>query len=707
MEVTARLVYSLTSIRSSKRIMNCSRILLFILLCSLCAPAFGQRTSAVRAVGRAQQKQIMIRWGVTNAQAWKQSNTYGFNVTRFTVIRNKTMLTTPEQKNLGVFKPAAVQSWAGPANTDEYAAIIAQALYGESFEVTGDSQGIMSSVGQSQEAEQRFTLSLYAADRSFDAAVLAGWGLVDRDVKANEKYLYRITSAVPTTKLAIDSTGVFIGLEDYQPLPAVNDVNVLFTDKSAMLTWDYDRLKDHYNAFFVERSSDGTNFYRVTEKPVANISEQKNRKSGARVHYMDTVGMNNIKYYYRIVGVTAFGELGPASPVVSGISKKLLAYVPHITRSVMNDAGALNVEWEFEQAGNGLIKGFTLNQAQRESGPYFPVVNNIDPSKRSVQYSKLFETNYFTLTANAVEGESRTSMPVLVQPVDSIPPAPPTGLKVVIDSAGVARVTWTANTEKDIFGYKVFRAYVKDAELTPLTDSVFFGTAYTDTVSMRMTNRTIYYAVTALDRRYNQSAFSPRTLAMKPDVVPPSSPVFKRCELVDYAVKLTWADSYDSDVAAHILYRKADNEQNFKPVKQFKSKTSGEYVDNEVTRGHSYTYTIVSKDSSNLESAPAHPVSIKLPSDPDALMVKTFNVYIDRKKHAIELFWTDNLKNVEEYHLFRKKKGEPVTLWKIVKAGEKGFIDEGPAINTEYTYGIRVVTKTGEMSRMKWVVANY
>ncbi len=397
------------------------KIIFFLLGWSLCIPSLAQRTAAVRAVGRAQPRQIMIRWGVTNSQAWKHSNRYGFEVTRYTVARNKTMLTTPEQKSLGVFKPAPQASWITLVNSNEYAAVIAQAIYGESFDVSGgDNQGILSSVNKAQEMEQRFTLSLYAADRSFDAAMLAGWGLVDTDIKANEKYLYRISSAVPTSILAIDSTGVFIGLEDYQPLPVVSDVAVLFTNKTAMLSWDYDGLKDYYNAYLIERSSDGTNFYRVTDKPVAQISEQTNKNIPARVHYIDTVGMLNVKYYYRIVGVTPFGETSPPSAVVSGVSRKLLVYVPHINRAAVNDAGSLDVEWEFEGAGNTLIKGFTLNQAQTEGGPFYPVVKNIQPSKRSLRYDKLFETNYFTITAEVLEGESRTSMPVLVQPTDSI-----------------------------------------------------------------------------------------------------------------------------------------------------------------------------------------------------------------------------------------------------------------------------------------------
>lgn len=676
--------------------------LFIVVLCLFASPAYAQLASRVQAVGRAQQRQIMIRWGVNNASAWKISNQYGFEVSRYTVIRDQVMLAKPERKDLGVFKPAPLEQWRTPVEQNEYAAIIAQALYGETFDVSGAGEsGILATVNKAQEAEQRFVLSLYAADRNFDAAVLAGWGLVDTDVKPNEKYLYRIVPAAPPKKLPIDSAAVFIGLADYKPLPAVADIHALFNDRIAVVDWDYAKLKDYYNAYIIERSSDGNNFYSVTPRPIMNMN------GDARIRYADTLGLYDVKYYYRVAGVTPFGETGPPSTVVSGVGHQPLTHVPHILRAILRDDGGMLLEWEFEATANTLLAGFTLNQSETEKGPYVPVVKNIDPQKRGIVYDKLFPTNYFTLTATTPSGESQTSMPVLVQPLDSLPPAAPQGLRVVVDSAGVVRLSWQANTEKDLGGYKVFRSYSRNAELTPLTDSVVYTNTFTDTVSMRLMNRKLFYSITALDKRYNQSAFSPLTLAMKPDVVKPSAPVFTKYEVVDHTVRLRWADSHDSDVASHALYARADAETKWRLIRQFGPKTPGEYVDTEAQRGHRYAYTLISKDSSGLESDPASPIQLKVAGDPDDITVSQFNAYVDRDKHYVELFWRDAVKNVEEYQLYKQKKGGPVTLWKIVKGTEKRLADEDLSINTEYTYGIRIVTAGGQMSRMKWVVVNY
>ena len=147
---------------------------------------------------------INIRWAVSNARAWKLCNQYGFILERFTILRNKKMLTNPEKKILSPLplKPKPLAQWEMLAKKDNYAAVIAQSIYGQRFQVTGDEAGgIAKIMAQSQELEQRFVFSLYSADMSFEGAKMAGWGFTDRDIKPNEKYFYRIKTALPPKML--------------------------------------------------------------------------------------------------------------------------------------------------------------------------------------------------------------------------------------------------------------------------------------------------------------------------------------------------------------------------------------------------------------------------------------------------------------------------------------------------------------------------
>lgn len=689
--------------------MKLVRLLTWIILFgSTVFSGYAQRVNFVRATGRAQHKKIVLRWAVSQPRAWKLCNQYGFDVVRFTVVRDDVILEKPERKPLGEFKPTPLQAWNISVNENEYAAIIAQALYGESFEVGGvDDTGVLSSINKGQELEQRFSLSLFAADMDFTSAQQAGWGLTDVEIKENEKYLYRIKPKVPKSVLVIDSTAVFIGLKDYKPLPEPTGLAAEFLEKSVLLSWDYTSLKSYYNAYFIERSSDGRNFYKVTKKPIMRMSENDKSKTAGRIHYVDTLGMTDVTYYYRVRGYTLFGEVSPPSDVVSGIGKKVLAYTPHIVKTIINENGVLELDWTFPVAGNSLISGFTLNQSQSDEGPFLPVMKAL-PTDRSLLYTALYPSNYFTITADAVDGISRTSLSVLVQPLDSIPPQAPIGVKAVADSTGVVTISWTSNGEKDLKGYKVFRALVKDAEPTPIVDSIHYLNHYVDTVSMKIINRKVYYFITALDQRYNQSDFSVAAIAMKPDIIPPTSPLFTKCTAQGKSVVLHWSDSHDDDVAEHLLYRRQRINDDWKLIKRFGAKTSGEYSDQDVAGGNLYVYTMTAKDSSALESKPSTPVSITVIEKPGDLTVNAFDVYIDRENRYVELFWRDDMKDaVEEYQLYKGWPGVAATLWKIVKSDAKRIVDEKLTVNTEYRYGIRVVTKKGQVSKIKWLDVKY
>src|SRR5690606_1035903 len=143
----------------------------------------------------------------------------------------------------------------------------------------------------------------------------------------------------------------------------------------------------------------------------------------------------------------------------------------------------------------------------------------------------------------------------LIQPADSIPPIAPVGLEGVIDSLGVVTVSWQANTEKDILGYRVFRKNIEKEEPVQLTVSPTELNSYSDTVQLKSLNGKVYYSVIAVDKRYNQSEFSKSLALEKPDVVPPSSPIFTKYSIEKGSVQLQWEPSPEEN-ATHNLYKK-------------------------------------------------------------------------------------------------------------------------------------------------------
>lgn len=118
--------------------------LLFLLIIS---SSFGYtQTSSVKVNARAQKDKILIRWAINTPSEWKKAHKKGFMVSRFTVLRNGKILPKPEKLLLTPkpLLPEPLDSWMDLAQKDNYAAIIAQSIYGENFEVSGAKEGALS-----------------------------------------------------------------------------------------------------------------------------------------------------------------------------------------------------------------------------------------------------------------------------------------------------------------------------------------------------------------------------------------------------------------------------------------------------------------------------------------------------------------------------------------------------------------------------------
>lgn len=697
--------------RKMKQLSIILGVLLMPLL--LLAQSPGKKVQSVRMIGRADSNRnaIYLRWASATPNSWKLNNKYGFILERYTVIRNKQMLPVPEKLVLSPtpLKPRALEEWETLAKKDNNAAVIAQALYGEDFNVSINDKGAAKILAQSQELEQRFSFSLYAADNSFEGALMAGWAFVDKNVKADEKYLYRLKPAAPAKLLAADSVSVFISPAEYEPLPAVQEVIARFGNKGVMLNWDIQMLSQYFASYYVEKSDDGgVSFKKVNGLPVSNFDNGTGKQT--RMFFMDSLKENGKEYQYRVVGVNPFGQPGPPSTIIKGVGRDMLAAVPNIRNAYVDKKGVLQVNWIFDEKGNNAIRGFQLKRADNIKGPYENFGDTLAVTSRTTALKKeLGASNYFTITALAKEGEGSTSFPYLVQPEDSMPPAIPINVKAVIDTNGIVTISWDRNTEKDLMGYKVFRAQKRGEELVPLVDSVWYGTKFRDTLSLKMLNKRSYYAVTALDTRFNQSAKSILVEVKKPEVIPPSPAVISKFKVEGTNVTLNWIASSDSDVVSHAVYRKVPGDTS-KPVmvRAFQGKDTTSYTDKGLIGGKKYNYYIVAKSEGGL-TTPSEELTVitaQQANTEDAQFTRMY-AYTQPEKRRIEITWDHNLQQVAELQVYKAEGGKQLVLWKVLPAAQKGIYDTNVQANTEYQYGVMAVFSSGAFSSMKTVTTKY
>lgn len=695
----------------TRKIIN-GYFVLFLLLISINKMTYAQETQAsVQVVSRSLENKVLLRWAVDQPYEWKKANDLGFLIERATISRNGEPV-VPIERQLLVSAPLKVQpqqEWEGPANEDQNIAVIAQALFGESFETTAPTQGSLGTImAVNDELEQRFTFGLLAAEQSFAGALLAGWGFEDTNVRPGEKYVYTVSVALPLDSLLkIEEGTAFAGPDLFEELPTPIGLVGAFQDSKVTLSWNFNLLSSIYTNYFVERSEDGISFNKMNNVPIFNATQSEDREENS-LFYVDSIP-NDITYHYRVKGKSAFGEISPATPAIKGKAVKALGFVPRISLKEIPDDNTAILHWEFKEEGNALITGFELKRGDKSDGPFVTVQKDLPPSVRKTTFKGLKRINYFTVVAIGKNGIESPSFSTIVQPVDSIPPAAPKELSGVIDTTGVLTLKWAKNLEEDLGGYRIFKANNPNEEFSEVTNATYEGETFTDTVRIKNLNTKVYYKLQAEDQRYNRSTFSEMLTIALPDVTPPSPPVLKKYKVLENGIQLEWIPSSSLDVISHSIYRKngTNTDELWQTVLETTSYKDTLFVDTQDLMPNSYSYVIVAKDSSGLESTPTNPITAIYKGQIITEEDIKFNGIVNRELRFINLTW--RLKNIEvlEYRIFKSTSTSQLQLFKTFNSEALSFNDIDLEINSDYVYGIQVLSKGGHLSEIKKINLKY
>ncbi|TRX35439.1 fibronectin type III domain-containing protein [Flavobacterium sp. ZT3R18] len=667
------------------------------------------QTSSVKVNARAQKDKILIRWAIDTPSEWKKAHKTGFIVTRFTVLRNGQILPKPEKLLLTPkpLLPEPLDSWMDLAQKDNYAAIIAQSIYGENFEVSGAKEGALSKiVNMAEELDQRYTFALYAADMSFEGALKAGWGLVDNNVKPNEVYTYQV-SVFENPK--VKSASFAIGLKNYGALPEPTDFVAVPDDKKILLSWDYETFKTIYSSFMVEKSSDGVNFTPISKTPLVNMNDKVDHPSRT-MYYIDTLSVNDKMYQYRLYGISSFGEKGQMTKPIAAKGIAALVTAARLIDYHIENSNSVSLEWEYPKEAEEPIQSFEINLAEKDKGPYKVVSTGLLPSDRKFECKKLFPSNYFTVTVVGKNNQRLTSQSMLVQPIDSIAPSKPMGLEGTIDSLGVVRLKWKVNEERDLLGYRILKANNKDEEFVDIYQKSYVGNDYVDnTISLKMSNSKVYYRIAAEDKRFNISEPSEILVLEKPDKIPPAAPIFKDYDTKDGKVFLKWIRSYSDDVVSYSLRRREKGQEKWEELKQIND-TIQEFIDDKTENRKIYQYAILAKDKSNLWSSLDHStITVTVLDFTPVKTIPFLQGLPDRENKKITLSW-DYIKNKDKVvglSIYKNIKGEAPALWKELSGDVFTLEDHDLKINIEYEYHFSPTLQSNSPAKVESITVIY
>lgn len=645
-----------------------------------------------------------LRWAVSSPELWEIAKRRGFILERFSFTPKSKGNNPVEKKS---YKIEAVLNqdssiWQSLILRNDYAALLAQSIYGQDFNLNVMGQSQWESVAKGIEENQlRFSMAMLACDRSFEAACAGKMGYEDTNLAYGEKYLYRIYI---DTNAAISDTALFFTDMSYleSPIP-MQSLRADFDDKTVKLQWNTEIFQNQFVAYDVERSFDKKNFVKRNRVPIVQTS--KDSYFTHEIVYQDSLDENEKIYYYRILGIDIFGDAIPITHLEQGAGKGKNMQSATIETVVMQGTTSALLYWHFPSSENEKISCFRLRNKSAMYGEYILIDSMIQSKNRRKQVDRkyLFPSNYFRLEVFGKEGELRASSDFFFQIPDSTPPLVPMNLTYNIDSNGRVFIKWDSVKDAGICAYRIFRANKIDAEYVQMSSDLLSVNNFWDSLSLS-TAKAVFYKVVAVDGSGNTSDFSKALEVKRPVRNTPSAPVFANCFYENDTVFLSWYNSPEEEVTVYLVYQRRNGESwecIYKGGKLFNPK---KYIFSEMDsislfingEDAEYTFKIVSlTDTYDTAVCPfLYSFKYKRKLDKPNLFVSA-----QRDKKGIFIEWTyAQAKRVQNYYLYRKEGDGTLRLLQIMNAESSSYFDTKLKINTHYAYCLRVEGKNGKWS---------
>ena len=532
--------------------------LLFILVV-LFGPASAFTQADMRASAVYDGNEVRIRWLMLDPGQWQVAMTEGITLTRTTLRRNGAVLPLVEEIETitvldSLLLPFTASQWSGNLPNNELATAASGILYDPTWSElpTGD-RTFENAVAGREKRENRVFYAHAIADRDWEVARGMALGYADPTAVSGETYFYRIVLNADDSF----STGVEITIGTSSLLP-VPRITASATTKYVTLKWPIDSLQFTYGNYDIFRADAGANtFEKVNEAPFLPADIEPEPGRSAYAYYKDSVPDVG-DYAYYVVGHSPFGLTGPPSAPVTVTVRPERLRVQLFIDSVAVTETTADLWWRnLAPAYSDSLVALRLFRSVNPEGPFEPAPSgSLASSVRAHSAAQPLPKAYYVLEGEDAHGHRYRSGPKLVQLEDNTPPTTPVGLSGEDDGDGTIRLTWTANTEADLAGYRLYRSADPNATFTEVSNASFPEPLYEDDTQGLIVSDSLYYQLLASDQRGNYSSLTPVYGVKRADRSPPAKPVLLEAIANAEGIALTWRYSGTGDVVRHELQRR-------------------------------------------------------------------------------------------------------------------------------------------------------
>ncbi len=414
-------------------------------------------------------------------------------------------------------------------------------------------------------------------------------------------------------------------------------------------------------------------------------------------------------YYYKVRAVDVFGDYSEFSEPYKVIEKTLLSSVPQIVKTETSERFMNTIEWEIKTHDIRNIKHLYVYRNSKATGEFKPISKQLSTMARKFIDVSPINTNYYKIMAVGNANDTVWSGVKFVNIPDSIPPSTPEIVSAVCDSLGIVKLKWKHGGEKDLKQFNIYTANFENEEFSRIAN-IGVDSVYTDTISLGVIGKSVFYKVVAFDNSYNPSDFSEAFEVLRYDTIPPNPPIITEIKSSDKGIHLKWACSSSPDVKHSALQRKLSTDTIWQQIRLFgvSGKSYESYMDTTVVKGQNYQYTLIAFDEFGLSSRGGRLMNIQAYDNGEREPIRNFTAVLNKHKHTVKLSWEYQKNGVERFIIYRTLNGGS----KVIFAGMDGdifeYYDESTGPGNNYGYCVKAIYTDGYESPLtEEIIVNF
>ena len=366
---------------------------------------------SLHMVGKYYGDSVVLRWAPSDPLLWRAYNDAGYVIERMEITPKMTTRPVREKLNAAPIKPWTLAEWKARArHSDTTAAVAATLLYGKSNIPTLKPHNpanttdvdLGAAFNQKYAQENRFSMALLIADNNAFVAQGLGLRFVDKTAQKGKTYLYSVHALTNPSVVKSDSAAVLINTNHLQAMVPMPEIRYKEEDRKVTFHWSRTFSNAYFSAYYIERSEDGGKTYkRRNNKPFVQPLSGGSQAND-QIVFTDSLQQNYKKYFYRITGITPFGDLGQPSPAMSVMGVDKTAPAPPL-QVVAQHLGKRKVKLTWQKSTREPdFTGYMIGRGESMNGPFAPLT--MKPlSKESVTYTDTtavpWGTNYYVVSA--------------------------------------------------------------------------------------------------------------------------------------------------------------------------------------------------------------------------------------------------------------------------------------------------------------------